>query len=132
MSKQHTGSCLCEKVSFKTRGKLRNLLACHCSQCRKQTGFYYAATDVNISDVEIIGENHVTWYKASETAKRGFCSHCGSALFWKANGLDRISILAGAFDAPTELKIDAHIFCEDKGDFYEITDGLPQYPKDID
>lgn len=132
MSKQHTGSCLCEKVSFKTRGKLRNLLACHCSQCRKQTGLYYAATDVNISDVEITGENHVTWYKASETAKRGFCSHCGSALFWNANGLNRISILAGAFDAPTELKIEAHIFCEDKGDFYEITDGLPQYPKGIE
>ena len=38
-------------------------------------------------------------------------------------------MLAGAFDEPSGLIITKHIFCADKGDFYEITDGLPQYAK---
>ena len=44
MADEHSGSCLCGGVRFKTTGKLRDVVACHCSQCRKQTGLYYAAT----------------------------------------------------------------------------------------
>ena len=35
-----TGSCLCGAVSFKVHGALRQTIACHCIQCRKQTGSY--------------------------------------------------------------------------------------------
>jgi hypothetical protein len=38
-----------------------------------------------------------------------------------------MSILAGAFDEPNGLRFGYHIFCADKGDFYEIPDGVPQY-----
>jgi hypothetical protein len=33
----------------------------------------------------------------------------------------------GAFDTPTDTKLKMHIFAADKGDYYEITDGLPQH-----
>ena len=39
-----TGSCLCGAVSFEVRGELRPVIACHCGQCRKQTGTYMSAT----------------------------------------------------------------------------------------
>ena len=32
----------------------------------------------------------------------------------------------GVFDTPTETKMALHIFVAEKGDYYEITDGLPQ------
>ncbi len=32
----------------------------------------------------------------------------------------------GAFDGPTETKLKMHIFVADKGDYYDITDNLPQ------
>jgi hypothetical protein len=32
----------------------------------------------------------------------------------------------GAFDGSTNTKITGHIFVKDKGDYYQITDGLPQ------
>jgi hypothetical protein len=71
----------------------------------------------------------VTWYKSSEKAQRGFCSICGSSLFF--DPLDRqkndwIGISMGAFDTPTNTKLKQHIFVADKGDYYEINDGLPQ------
>lgn len=127
MAEVHLGSCLCRAVTFRTKGDLREVVACHCSQCRKQTGLYYAATNVLNGDIEISGEDSVTWYRASATARRGFCRICGSALFWQADGADHISVMAGSFEAPTSLSLAYHIFCADKGDFYEIDDSLPQY-----
>ena len=123
------GRCNCGAVSFRTHGALREVVACHCSQCRRQTGLYYAATNVADDHIEITGADSITWYHASEVAKRGFCKACGSALFWKHQANQHISVMAGAFDQPTGLAITSHIFCADKGDFYEIADSLPQYDK---
>jgi len=128
MAENRTGSCLCGAVHFKTSAQLRDVVACHCSQCRKQTGLYYAATNVDLVDLEVSGEGNVTWYRASPGARRGFCATCGSALFWQADGATYLSIMAGAFEQPTGLRLTSHIFCADKGDFYEITDGMPQHP----
>ncbi|MAY63044.1 MAG: aldehyde-activating protein [Rhizobiales bacterium] len=125
----HTGRCLCSAVRFHTRGRLREVLACHCSQCRRQTGLYYAATSVSNDRLTVEGSDGVTWYPATAQAERGFCSRCGSALFWRFQGEPDTSILAGAFDQPSGLAIACHVYCADKADFYEITDGLPQYPK---
>jgi len=122
------GSCLCGAVRFRVDGPLRGVVYCHCSQCRKQTGHFYAATDVADADLDISGADRLTWYAASPEAKRGFCSICGSALFWKRNDSARTSILAGALELPTGLAAESHIFVADKGDYYEIGDGLPQFP----
>ena len=125
----HTGRCLCGAVTFRTRGRLREVVACHCSQCRRQSGLYYAATSISNDRLSVEGWEYVSWYRASPSAERGFCKQCGSALFWRHDGEKDTSIMAGAFDQPSGLKIAYHIFCADKGDFYEITDGLPQSPK---
>ncbi len=127
--KIHTGSCNCGAVRIRTRGQLREVIACHCGQCRKQTGLYYAATNVQNSDIDVEGSDNITWYQSSEKARRAFCKTCGSALFWTFEGEDHISVMAGLFDKPTDIAIGYHIFCADKGDFYEITDTLPQYAK---
>ena len=129
MSDSHQGSCLCGAVRFRTRGALRGVVYCHCSQCRKQSGHFYAATNVADADIVIEGTESITWYEASAFAGRGFCRTCGSVLFWKPRAQDYISVMAGAFDKPTGLKGDCHIFVGDKGDYYSIDDGLPQFEK---
>ena len=48
-------------------------------------------------------------------------------MFWKADSETYTSITAGTFDKPTGMKLAYHIFCQDKGDYYEIDDGLPAY-----
>ncbi|MEX0344021.1 MAG: GFA family protein [Rhizobiaceae bacterium] len=127
MSNERSGGCLCGKVTFRVTGPLRDVIACHCGQCRKQSGHYYAATNAQQTDVEINDGGSLRWYRASDFALRGFCGECGSALFWKRDDAEDISILAGSFDRPSELKLVSHIFVADKGDYYEINDGLPQY-----
>ena len=127
MNETHTGACLCGAVRFTARGPLRGVVYCHCSQCRRQTGHHCAATNVRDEDLDVEGARNLTWYRASGTARRGFCATCGSALFWKGDGLGRTSIMAGSFDRPSGLKGEMHIFAADKGDYYDITDDLPQF-----
>ncbi len=129
MTSVHSGSCLCGAVRFTASGPLRGVVYCHCSQCRKQTGHYYAATNVADAGLSIEGAGNITWYSASSFARRGFCATCGSALFWKYNESDETSVMAGAFEHPSGLKGEVHIFVRDKGDYYAIDDGLPQFEK---
>lgn len=122
----HKGSCLCGAVTFAVAGPLGPGDACHCGQCRKQSGHYWASTNVKEADVKIEGADKLTWFQSSPKVKRGFCAQCGSFLFWNANTKDQIAIALGAFDGPTGTKLSHHIFVADKGDYYEIADGLPQ------
>ena len=118
-----TGGCLCGAVTYRVTGPLRPVIACHCQQCRKSSGHHVAATSCARDDIEISGE--VTWYQSSDTARRGFCGTCGSNLFWDGAGVN-LSIHAGTLDGATGLELAGHIFCADKGDYYEISDDLPK------
>lgn len=122
----HKGSCLCGGVTYEIVGTLRPVAACHCSQCRKTSGHFWAATQVDLDKLRLISEETLQWFRSSGTAKRGFCNHCGSSLFWEKDGEGKISIAAGSLDGPSGLDTSKHIFISDKGDYYEIADGLPQ------
>ena len=121
-----TGSCLCGAVSFDAAGALPPPDACHCLQCRKQSGHVWASTDVPRDALTMRGAEHVTWFRSSERVRRGFCSICGSVLFWDPIGGDKIGVAMGAFDAPTGTRLAVHIFVAEQGDYYDIADGLPQ------
>ncbi|MEM7488726.1 MAG: GFA family protein [Pseudomonadota bacterium] len=120
-----TGGCLCGAVRFTVDGPLRPVVACHCGQCRKVTGNHVAATSAARDEVTV--EGAVTWFQSSETARRGFCGICGSALFWDGQGVS-LSIMAGALDGPTGLRLAGHIFCEGRGDWYALPAGECQAP----
>jgi hypothetical protein len=124
----HKGSCLCGGVSFSIEGKLGAPDACHCTQCRKQSGHYFASANVPKAALSVDGQENVAWYQSSAKVRRGFCSKCGSTLFWDPPARDWIAVAMGALDTPTSSHIEKHIFVAEKGDYYEIVDGLPQNP----
>ena len=131
MCEVRKGSCLCGGVTYKVTGPMSAVTACHCTQCRKQTGQYYSATRAFEEQFEISDEQGlIKWYRASKNAARGFCSNCGSALFWKSDTSPYLSVLAGSIDGDTGLSIGEHIFVADKGDYYEIDKNLPQFSTD--
>ena len=116
-------SCLCGQVTYSVKAAGR-ATACHCNQCRKQSGHHWASGQAEVDDFQIKGD--VKWYAASPTAKRGFCPTCGSFLFWKAHDEDKMSFSLGQIDGPSGLRLQRHIFVTDKGDYYTLDDGLPQ------
>ncbi len=122
----HKGSCLCGAVSFEVAGDLSPPDACHCSQCRRQSGHVWASTDVPRDRLTISGEDRLSWFQSSPKVRRGFCSVCGSVLFWDPPARGSIAVAMEAFDAPTGTHLHLHIFTADKGDYYEIGDGVAQ------
>lgn len=125
----HKGSCLCGAVAFEVDGELPPPDGCHCEQCRKWSGHYLVATDVPRSALTVHGMENVTWYLSSEKVRRGFCSTCGSSLFFDPLDSEKhawTAVSMGAFETPTGTSMAIHIFVAEKGDYYEITDGLPQ------
>ena len=129
MSTEQTtsGHCLCGKVSYTVTGELRPVIYCHCEQCRRTSGHFVAATACKTSQLKVRGEDQINWFASSATAKRGFCRHCGSNLFWSPEEGDYWSIWAGSVDRPTGLKASKHIYVHMASDYYEINDGLPQF-----
>jgi hypothetical protein len=121
-----TGSCLCGAVRIGVSEPLKPADACHCTQCRRQTGHYFASTNVARAALTIAGEDKVGWFQSSEKVRRGFCTVCGSVLFWDPLERDWTSVAMGCFDKPTGTELEVHIFVADKGDYYEIRDGVPQ------
>lgn len=129
MSDTKHGSCLCGAVRFTVEGDLGHSDACHCTQCRKASGHYFASANVPRSALTVTGEEHIRWYASSAKVRRGFCGHCGSPLFWDPLERDWTGIALGAFDSPTGIRLEKHIFVSEKGDYYDIADGLPQSPR---
>jgi len=90
------------------------------------TGHIMAATAARHADFRLLSDGGLAWYASSTAARRGFCRHCGSTLFWQGDGRDYVSIAAGTLDDSGGLHIAAHIFTADKGGYYEIADAAPQ------
>ena len=124
------GSCLCRAVRLEINEPLeKSPEACHCTQCRKQTGNFLVAVNVRRTALNIVGSESVKWYQSSETVQRGFCSICGSTLFWNPTieGYQWTGVSLGCLDTRVDLKVAKHTFVDDKGVYYEITDGAPQF-----
>ena len=123
------GTCLCGAVRIEVDGELeKSPEACHCSQCRRQSSHFFVAVNVRRKALTIHGNDKITWYRSSPQVQRGFCSVCGSPLFWNPtmDGYEWIAVAMGLFELPTGTRLAKHTFVDDKGDYYDIDDGLPQ------
>ena len=124
-----TGGCLCGRVRYRIDGPRRDIINCHCENCRKTHGHVAAYTSVLHRDLSLLKQKSLNWFHdASPDTYRGFCNVCGSSLFWDArSGNDKISVAAGTLDASHGLKTIGHVYVCEAGDYYEISDGLRQF-----
>ena len=109
------GSCLCAGVRFSVQGPLRPIIECYCGQCRHWSGNLVAATAAAANQMTIVSDRDgesdlLSWYRSSEQAERGFCRHCGSSLFWRGDGRESISIMAGVLEDDANLSIAKRIY----------------------
>lgn len=130
MNDKHTGGCLCGGVTYVVVGPLRDIVACHCEQCRRTSGHFVAATACRKVNFTLINQASLRWFSCIAGFRRGFCCECGSSLFFEEEGGERMSIAAGSLDQAQGLKIAAHIYAAEAGAYYSLADGVPVLPGD--
>jgi hypothetical protein len=101
----YTGGCQCGAVRFRATELRDNPHVCYCRMCQKATGNLFAA---------LIGVRHenLTWtrgtpseFDSSDVATRGFCSNCGTSLYYRSIGGPHVSMSIGAFDEPHNIAL---------------------------
>ena len=94
------GKCLCGEIQFEIKGETPNLLQCHCSLCRKQSGSSAnAATFVHESKFAWkSGMDKVTYFKNDTGFSSNFCSICGSPVPNQLRDTDKYWIPAGLLE----------------------------------
>ena len=126
----YTGSCLCKAVQFEIKQGIRNIIYCHCSQCRKAQGSAFATNGiVNTSDFTVTrGEEALTSYESSPGQKKYFCQYCGSPILSKRKTKpDQVRVRLGTIDSDITERPGAHIFVSSKANWEHIGDDLPQF-----
>ena len=116
---ERRGSCLCGavRISIKTTNKSVN--ACHCNICRKWTGGPWFVIDCG-SDIHFEGSDRISEFSSSEWAERGFCSKCGTHLFYRSKKDGHYAIPVGLLDDDKNLVFDRQIFIDEKPSFYSF------------
>lgn len=125
------GGCLCGQVRYQIIGPRRDIINCHCQNCRRTHGHVAAYTSVNKEDLVLINQQSLKWYHdQSPNTYRGFCGTCGASLFWDARDENnKMAVSAGTLDTGHGLKTIGHIYVGEAGDYYEISDNLPQFER---
>jgi len=122
-----SGGCHCGAVRFEVRGPLRDVLVCHCGDCRRVHGHVAAHSACRWPELVLTREDGLKWYASSARARRAFCSDCGSGLFYDLHGRDIVSICAGALDQPTGVRTAMHVFAGSAADYEQDEAAAPRH-----
>ncbi len=114
------GNCICGAVKFTVKQISDRLGACHCTTCRQWGGGPLLAVDCG-QDVDFSGQENISVFNSSDWAERGFCSQCGSHLFYRLKGNGQHIMPAGLFKDTINLKFDHQVFIDEKPDYYDFT-----------
>ena len=113
---------MCGAVSYTAEGIEPHISACHCGMCRRWTGGPLLSTFAK--EVRWRGEDAITTFKSSEWAERGFCSKCGSSLFYRITAPGKyqgmLSLAFGTLDDQTGFTMDKEWFFDKKPDAYTL------------
>ncbi len=118
---EHRGTCLCGAVRVLARTKNDNIGACHCTMCRKWGGGPLFAVECE-SEVDFNGAEHISTFRSSEWAERGFCRECGTHLFYRLKEEGHYAIPVGLFDDGEQWTFTEQIFIDRKPAFYSFAE----------
>jgi hypothetical protein len=126
-----SGSCACGRVHFELEGRPLVMIHCHCSRCRRARGSAHATNLAWKLDAlkYTVGEEMLTVFDLPEAQYFGttFCRHCGGFLPRRSPGRGVAVVPVGALDSDPEIHPRAHQFVASKANWFDITDGVPQF-----
>lgn len=126
----YRGTCLCGQVAVQVDGNITDIIHCHCSLCRKNSGTAYATNGfVNTDEFVIIkGEENLSHFSFKPGKYRHFCRTCGSPIY-SSNDQNpaQIRLRLGLLDSDISERPISHNFVTSKANWDELDAELPRY-----
>lgn len=119
MAERMEGACHCGAVKVTVPGDAFGVVACHCGDCQKLHGSFFAMLAADRADVRFSGEESIAWYDSSPKARRSFCSKCGSRIAKDPHGSPKLLVSVGLFDRHAFSTVKRNVMPESKPDWYE-------------
>ena len=134
MGTLHTGGCQCGAIRYEVAGEPRQVVACHCTDCQRQSGSAFGMTMVvEVSAFRITAGTPRIYHSTSSTgrAKAGaFCPDCGTRIYhqpqWRKG---TISVKPGTLDDTTWLQPQIHIWTASKQPWVTIPEGVEAHER---
>jgi hypothetical protein len=94
--------------------------------CRKWSGGPFEAA--HGADLKVESGDGPSWYRSSDWGERGFCSRCGTVLFWRFadKSQDVVAVSVEALDETDDLTLFRHIYIDSKPARYDFADDRPR------
>jgi hypothetical protein len=87
--------------------------------CRRWSAGPFMA--VNCQEAVFEGGENIARIRSSDWAERGFCTKCGSNLFYHLVETSDYQIAAGLFDDQSVLRMSLQVFTDRKPQFYDFS-----------
>lgn len=126
------GGCNCGAVRYVLSSAPIAVAACHCSNCRKQSGAAYSINlVVRLSTMSVEGELAAfsdTDTESGAPVERQFCAACGSPIRSVPSATPRIvAVKAGTLDNPGPYAPQVHIWTRSKLPWVELPASAVQF-----
>ena len=113
------GHCVCGATRITAKTVSRNVGACHCGLCRRWAGGPFMAVDCG-TEVTFTGAETIAVFDSSEWAERGFCSKCGTHLFYRLKQNQQYFMPAGLFEDESDFVLDHQVFVDEQPKYYKF------------
>lgn len=124
---QLSGKCMCGAVTWAYSDQTTRNLVCHCADCQRATSSPFTA---------FLGmrPEHLSWagdfvdYESSAGTFRGFCSACGTRLYFRSEKWPHeIHVHAATLNSPEDYRPDAQVVMRSRAGWLDQLDAIPAY-----
>ncbi len=86
MSEAISGKCFCGQLKFHYTPPSAYIAHCHCGDCRQAHGAGFITwVGIDSKQFHLDDDSTLKWFGEVETGRRGFCSECGTTLFFESS-----------------------------------------------
>jgi hypothetical protein len=129
---EREGGCQCGRVRYRITAQPLMLVACHCSECQRQSGSAFGLSlIVPQGGVSIQGELKI-FERSSDSGrplKCFFCPECGTRIYHQPAYAPVVNMRAGTLDDTSGLEPKMHAWTSSKQPWVSIPEGVPTHPK---
>ncbi len=113
---------MCGAVSFTAKQTSEGASSCYCGMCRRWSGGVWMG--VGAKAIEWQSDEALRTIQSSAWAERGFCSQCGTGLFYRVTAEGKhhgvLSVSLGCLDDTSGLQIQREWFIDRKPEAYAL------------